>query len=144
MNNPLDYLSSHFDALLPTPVEIDGLPFKLQFDPLNAEQTIAFVRASQAKTAAEQTTGFAQILVNVVKLEDGSPAFPLVKGGSNPVEVLTKRTDPTIFARMVKFLTDRTNAEEVADLEKKSAEPEPPGSSASTSSPKELAAASSP
>ena len=46
------------------------------------------------------------MIVETVTLESGDPAFPLVKGGPNPVEILTKKTPPRIFTALVNRLID--------------------------------------
>lgn len=118
--SPLEFLQSHFAALHPRPVEIEGFPFKLLFAPLNAEQTFKYVAAAKAKSTAEQARLFAELIVETVQTEDGKPAFPLVKGGSNPVEVLTKQTPPAIFAKLVEQLGQDATTGEAEDVEKKS------------------------
>lgn len=118
--SPLDFLENHFAALKPRPVEIEGFPFKLVFTPLNAEQTFKYVAAAKSSSATLQAKGFAEVIIEVVKLEDGTPAFPLVKGGSNPLDVLTKKTPPAIFAKLVEELSKDAATGEAEDVEKKS------------------------
>lgn len=118
--SPLEFLESHFAALKPRAVEIEGFPFALRFAPLNAEQTFKYVAAAKAKSTAEQARLFAEILVETVQSEDGSPAFALVKGGPNPVEILTKKTPPAIFAKLVEQLGKDAPTGEAEDVEKKS------------------------
>lgn len=118
--SPLDFLEAHFTALAPREVEIEGFPFPLRYDPLNAEQTFKYVSAANAKTPAEQARLFAELLVETVKTADGKPAFPLVKGGPNPVDVLAKKTPPAIFAKLVENLGQEAPAKEAEAVEKKS------------------------
>ena len=54
-----------------------------------------------------------------MKLEDGTLAFPLVRGGANPVEVLTKKTPPAIFAKLVEELGKDAPTEEAEEVAKK-------------------------
>lgn len=117
--SPLDFLQNHFDTLKPRLVEVEGFPFVLSFAPLNAEQTFKYVAAAKAPKAADQARLFAEVIVEVVKLEDGTPAFPLVRGGPNPVEILTKKTPPTIFALLVEELGKDAPTEEAEEVAKK-------------------------
>jgi hypothetical protein len=117
--SPLAFLEKHFDSLKPREVEIEGFPFKLLFEPLNAEQTFKYVAAAKARTPGEQSRLFAELIVETVKTEDGKQAFPLVKGGPNPVEVLTKKTPPAIFSKLVENLGKEAPAGEAEEVEKK-------------------------
>ena len=117
--SPLDFLENHFATLKPRAVEIEGFPFALSFSPLNAEQTFKYVAAAKATKPADQARLFAEVIVETVKIEDGSPAFPMVRGGSNPVEVLTKKTPPAIFARLVEELGKDAPTEEAEEVAKK-------------------------
>ncbi len=119
--SPLEFLETHFAALESRLVEIEGLPFALRFAPMNAEQAFKYVAAAKAPSAGQQARLFAEVLVEVARLEDGQQAFPLVKGGPNPVEVLTKKTPPSIFAELVRALSLDAIAGEAEDVEKKSA-----------------------
>lgn len=116
--SPLAFLQQHFDALKPREVEIKGFPFKLFFQPLNAEQTLKLGSAVQDKNPRTRALAYAELMVESIKLEDGNPAFELVKGGPNPVEVLTKGTPPKVFTKMVNILIDWITAE-AEDLVKK-------------------------
>ncbi len=117
--SPLAFLESHFAALKPREVEIEGFPFKLLFEPLNAEQTFKFVAAAKATRPTDQAKLFAELIVETVKTEDGKQAFPLVKGGPNPVDVLTKQTPPDIFAKLVENLGKDAQTGEAEEVEKK-------------------------
>lgn len=116
--SPLEFLQSHFAALQPRPVEIKGFPFKLVFHPLNAEQSLKLSRGLRETKPAAQALIYAELLVETVKTEDGAQAFPLEKGGPNPIEVLTKGTSPKIFTELVNRLIDWLTGE-VEELEKK-------------------------
>lgn len=116
--SPLAFLQSHFDALKPREVEIEGFPFKLLFLPLNAEQTLKLGSAVQDKNPKSRALAYAELMVESIQTEDGKPAFPLVRGGPNPVEVLTKQAPPKVFTKMVNILIDWITAE-AEDLVKK-------------------------
>jgi hypothetical protein len=103
----------------PREVKISGFPVKLFYEPLNGEQTFKYVAAQNAKQPAEQARLFAELLMETVKLEDGKPAFELVAGGPNPVDVLTKKTPPTIFGAMIKQLGRDTPVKQAEDVGKK-------------------------
>lgn len=118
--SPLAFLQSHFDALKPREVEIEGFPFKLFYQPLNAEQTFKYVAGCNAKRATEQAQIFAELIVETVKLEDGKQAFPMEKGQPSPVEILTRKTPPSIFAALVKELGKDAPVDEATETEKKS------------------------
>lgn len=118
--SPLEFLQSHFEALKPRTVEIDGFPFKLVFVPLTTEQTFKYVAAAKAPRPADQARLFAEVIVETVQLESGEPAFALVKGGPNPVEVLTKKTKPSIFSALVEELGKDAPTGEAEEVEKKS------------------------
>ena len=117
--SPLDFLQNHFDTLKPRAVEIEGFPFLLTFAPLNAEQTFKYVAAAKAPKPADQARLFAEVIVDTVKLDDGTLAFPLVRGGANPVEVLTRKTPPAIFAKLVEELGKEAPNEEAEEVAKK-------------------------
>lgn len=116
--SPLDFLQNHFESLKPREIEIAGFPFKLTFHPLNAEQSLKLSRGLRETKPALQALLYAELIVETVKLDDGSPAFPLVRGGPNPVEVLTKKAAPKIFTEMVNRLIDWVTGE-TEDFEKK-------------------------
>jgi hypothetical protein len=117
--SPLAFLQSHFDALKPREVEIEGFPFKLLFLPLNAEQTFKYLAAAKATRPSEQARLFAELLVETVQTEDGKQAFPLVKGGPNPVDTLIKQAPVPIFTELCKCLGKDAPADEAEDVEKK-------------------------
>lgn len=116
--SPLAFLQGHFDALEPRIEQIPGLPFKLAFAPLNAEQSLKLSKALREKITTLQANAYAELLMETVTLEDGKKAFELVKGGPNPVEILTKHTKPRVFTAMVNILIDWITAE-ADELEKK-------------------------
>ena len=118
--SPLEFLQNHFAALKSRVVEIPGFPFSLRFAPLNAEQTFKYVAAAKSKSTSEQARLFAELIVETVQTEDGTPAFPLLKGGPNPVEVLTKQTPPALFAKLVEELGKEAPTGEAEEVEKKS------------------------
>lgn len=135
MKQTLAFLSSHFDALQPRAVEVEGFPFKLLYRPLNPEQSIKYVHAGRSKNPREQAATFAELLVETVMLEDGSPAFPLEAGQPAPVEILTRRTLPALYSRLVDQLGKDVNEKDVTETEKKSGPADEAGSLPSTSSP---------
>ena len=111
-------LESHFSALQPRKVTIKGLP-ALFYSPLTAEQMFKFVAAGAATDPTKQARLFAELLVEAVKLEDGKPAFELVPGGPNPVDILTRKTAPAIFSSLVKELGKETPVKSAEDVSKK-------------------------
>lgn len=127
--SPIEFLKSHFEALEPRAVQIKGLPFPLLYQPLTAEQALKYAAATRSRVPKEQGALFAELLVDTVLLaETGKPAFPFGKDLPNPVEVLTKKTPPVIFTRLVNNLGFDTDTKDVEDLEKKS---EPQGQASS-------------
>lgn len=114
----LTTLESHFAALAPRKVTIKGLP-ELFYHPLDAEQMFKFVAASRCQEPAKQAQLFAELLVDSVKLENGKPAFELVPGGPNPVEVLTKKTVPATFSALIAHLGKDAPKKQAEDLAKK-------------------------
>ncbi|WP_193212008.1 hypothetical protein [Luteolibacter marinus] len=105
-HSPLEFLKDQFEALKPREVEIEGLPFKLVFQPLNGEQTLKLAKAAREAKPGAQSVAYAELIVETVKLEDGEQAFPLLRGGPNPVEVITKQAPPRIFTALVNALLD--------------------------------------
>lgn len=109
MTTPIDtlaFLQEQFAAIPSRTVEVPGFPVPLVFQPLNPEQTLKLAKAIREPRAAMQAAAYAELIVETVRLEDGTQAFTLVKGGANPVEVLTKQTPAKIFTGLVNRLID--------------------------------------
>ena len=117
--SPLDQLAAHFASFERRQVTIQGLSAPIFFAPLNGEQAIKVAKASQEKNPKEQARLYAETIVEVATLEDGKPAFPLEKGGENPVKVLTTGIPPRAFTALCSHLIDGLAQEAAEELEKK-------------------------
>lgn len=115
----LSILSAHFDALQPRRVEVAGLPFPLFFKPLTPEQAFKLVKGMNQENGGKKAMAYAELMVETVTLESGEPAFPLVKGGPNPVLALTTKIPPRVFGDLSNALIDGVNQTAVEEVEKK-------------------------